>query len=97
MSTSNSRILKDERISVWECSWVLAWRRGVIAPRSISTSSLMRGGWLRLAPLTPPAASARRVASLIPAGFRGGSTAWKAGWSHGSYPSIPEALSARAA
>jgi hypothetical protein len=38
--------------------------------------------------------------AMIPAGFCGGSIAWKAGWSHGTqrqFPPGPEALSARAA
>jgi transposase len=38
-----------------------------------------------------------QLGRVIPPGFRGGSTAWKAGWSHGSYPPIPEALSTGAA
>src|SRR6266508_2543315 len=38
--------------------------------------------------------------SVIRPGFRGGSIAWKAGWSHGTqqqFPPVPEALPARAA
>ncbi len=44
--------------------------------------------------------AAGRLRLLIPPGFCGGSTAWKAGWSHGTQqqvPLVPEALPARAA
>ena len=49
--------------------------------------------------LRPSRAKLRRSA-LIPPGFCGGSTAWKAGWSHARYqesPLTPEAVPTRAA
>ena len=79
---------------------IVGWRVATTLRAELALDALEMAIWVRHGHDGHHAGPQRgqvQVAVVIPPGFGGGSIAWKAGWSHGSYPPIPEALSARAA